>query len=160
LGIMENEYQQAPLPPPQGPIGQPGYNWQYNQELPEGTSGALGPQSSTPPVPPQMPPNVPPSHLPVQAPGEQDNTLIRPRRTAQFPPRYQEPIPDMGTSLGYGQGMEYQFFNPPQPSQPMPQLRMERLQQLRQQRLRRDRQHNRPNFTSLLRRPREGAIPS
>jgi putative peptidoglycan lipid II flippase len=65
----------------------------------------------------------------------------------------------MGTSLGYGQGMEYQFFNPPQPSQPMPQLRMERLQQLRQQRMRRDRQHSRPNLTSLLRRPKGEATP-
>jgi len=153
---MENEYQQAPLPPIQGPTGQPGYNWQYNQEQSGGTSGQ---QPSTPPVPPPMSPNVAPPQLPVQAPGEEDSTLIRPRHTTQFPPRYQEPIRDMGTSLGYGQGMEYQFFNPPQPSQPMPQLRMERLQQLRQQRLRRERQHNRPDLTSLLRRPRREANP-
>jgi len=65
----------------------------------------------------------------------------------------------MGTSLGYGQGMEYQFFNPPQPSQPMSQLRMERLQQLRQQRLRRERQHNRPDLSGLFHRPRGEANP-
>src|SRR5260370_24055442 len=106
-----------------------------------------------------MPFNVPPPHLPVQVPGGQDNTLIRPRRTAQFPPRYQDPISDMGTSLGYGQGMEYQFFNPPQPSQPMSQLRMERLQQLRQQRLRRERQHNRPDLSGLFHRPPGEANP-
>src|SRR5215468_2549507 len=90
---------------------------------------------------------------------EQDRTQLRPRRTAPLSPPYQEPIQDMGTSLGYGQGMEYQFFNPPQPSQPMPQLRMERLQQLRQQRMQRDRQHNRPFITSLLRRPKEEPPP-
>ena len=131
---MENEYQQAPLPPAQEHIGQPGYNWQYDQEQQGRTSGPLGQQSSTPPIPPQMSPNVPPPHSPVQLPGGQDSTQLRPRRTTPLSSRYQEPIRDMGTSLGYGQGMEYQFFNPPQPSQPMPQLRMERLQQLRQQR--------------------------
>lgn len=45
----------------------------------------------------------------------------------------------MGTSLGYGQGMEYQYFNAPQPSQPMPVLRETRLQQLRAERARRQR---------------------
>ncbi len=43
----------------------------------------------------------------------------------------------MGTTLGYGQGMEYQYFDPPQPSQPFAQLRQERLQQLREERMRR-----------------------
>lgn len=154
---MENEYQQAPLPPTQGQIGQPGYNWQYDQDQQGRISGPLGQQSSTPLVPPQMLPNGPLPYSPVPVPSGQDSTQLRPRRTVPLSPRYQEPIRDMGTSLGYGQGMEYQFFNPPQPSQPMPQLRMERLQQLRQQRMRRDRQHNRLNLTSLLRRPRGGA---
>src|SRR5437763_15166799 len=40
----------------------------------------------------------------------------------------------MGSSLGYGHGMEYQYFDAPQPSQPIRQLRRDRLQQLRQQR--------------------------
>jgi putative peptidoglycan lipid II flippase len=153
---MENEYQQAPQPSTQGQIGQPEYNWQYDQEQPERISGSLGQQPAISLVPPQMLPNVPLPHSPVPAtPGEQDSTQLRPRHTIPLSPRYQEPIRDMGTSLGYGQGMEYQFFNPPQPSQPMPQLRMERLQQLRQQRMQRDRQHNRPNLTSLLRRSTE-----
>src|SRR5260370_23443124 len=43
----------------------------------------------------------------------------------------------MGSSLGYGQGMEYQYFNAPQPSQPMPVLRQNRLQRLREERMRR-----------------------
>lgn len=50
---------------------------------------------------------------------------------------YQEPLLDMGSSLGYGQGMEYQYFNAPQPSQPLPMLRQTRLQQLRAERMRR-----------------------
>src|SRR5436853_2867748 len=43
----------------------------------------------------------------------------------------------MGSSLGYGQGMEYQYFDAPQPSQPIAQLRQDRLQQLREKRIRR-----------------------
>lgn len=157
---MENEYQQAPQPSTQRQVGQPGYNWQYDQEQPERISGSLGQQPATSLVPPQMLPNVPLPHSPVPAtPEEQDSTQLRPRRTIPLLPHYQEPIRDMGTSLGYGQGMEYQFFNPPQPSQPMPQLRMERLQQLRQQRMQRDRQHNRPNLTSLLRQSTESSPP-
>ncbi len=157
---MENEYQQAPQPSTQRQVGQPGYDWQYDQEQPERISGSLGQQPATSLVPPQMQPNVPLPHSPVPAtPEGQDSTQLRSRRTIPLLPHYQEPIRDMGTSLGYGQGMEYQFFNPPQPSQPMPQLRMERLQQLRQQRMQRDRQHNRPNLTSLLRRSTENAPP-
>jgi putative peptidoglycan lipid II flippase len=52
-------------------------------------------------------------------------------------PQYQEPIMDMGSSLGYGQGMEYQYFNAPQPSQSMAVLRQTRFQQLRAERMRR-----------------------
>jgi putative peptidoglycan lipid II flippase len=43
-------------------------------------------------------------------------------------------VPDMGSSLGYGQGMEYQYFDAPQPPQPIAQLRQDRLQQLREKR--------------------------
>ncbi len=46
-------------------------------------------------------------------------------------------VADMGSSLGYGQGMEYQYFDAPQPSQPIARLRQDRLQQLRQERNRR-----------------------
>jgi len=144
---MENEYQQMPPPPTHGPIGQAGNSEQDAHKQPIRISGSLEQRLAPPLVPPQMPPNVPPPYLPVQASGGPDSTQLRPRHIA---PRYQEPIQDMGTSLGYGQGMEYQFFNPPQPSQPMPQLRMERLQQLRQQRLRREQQHNQPDVTNHI----------
>jgi putative peptidoglycan lipid II flippase len=50
----------------------------------------------------------------------------------------------MGTSLGYGQGMEYQYSNAPQPSQPIAQLRQARLQQLREERMRRQQRRMQP----------------
>lgn len=53
-------------------------------------------------------------------------------------------VPDMGSSLGYGQGMEYQYFDAPQPSQPIRQLRRDRLQQLRLERSRRLQDPNYP----------------
>lgn len=56
----------------------------------------------------------------------------------------------MGTSLGYGQGMEYQYFDAPQPSQPMAQLRQERLQQLREERMRRQQRRMAPDITSIV----------
>lgn len=58
----------------------------------------------------------------------------------------------MGTSLGYGQGMEYQYFNAPQPSQPLPQLRQARLQQLREERMRNNQRRIKPDITALLQR--------
>jgi putative peptidoglycan lipid II flippase len=91
------------------------------------------------PQPPGMPhniPTLPPQNLPAQPP---------------VSPSYTEPM-DMGTTLSFGQGMDYQYFEVPQPSQAMPQLRMERLQQLRQERLRRDVQHARPDITTLIKR--------
>jgi putative peptidoglycan lipid II flippase len=59
-------------------------------------------------------------------------------------------LPDMGSSLGYGQGMEYQFYDAPQPSQPMAQLRQERLQQLREERMRRQQRHIRPDASTIM----------
>jgi putative peptidoglycan lipid II flippase len=53
----------------------------------------------------------------------------------------------MGTTLGYGQGMEYQYVDVPQPSQPMVQLRQERLQQLREERMRRQQRRGQPDVT-------------
>jgi putative peptidoglycan lipid II flippase len=58
----------------------------------------------------------------------------------------------MGTSLGYGQGMEYQYFNAPQPSQPLPQLRQARLQQLREERMRNQQRRMNPDITSQIKR--------
>jgi putative peptidoglycan lipid II flippase len=134
---MDRESQQPPLPsqPPVEPqIAQNPVGWQYDQEQP----GAAPRRPAPPLVPPQ---NVPPLG-PKQYPSGQLNV----------PARYSEPVADMGTTLGYGQGMEYQYFDIPQPSQPMPKLRMERLQQLRQERLRRDVQHARPDITTFVRR--------
>ena len=73
----------------------------------------------------------------------------------QLPPQYQQPVQDMGNSLGYGQGMEYQYYNAPQPSQPMAQLRQARLQQLREERMRRQQQRMQPaksGIASLIQR--------
>lgn len=55
----------------------------------------------------------------------------------------------MGSSLGYSQGMEYQYFNAPQPSQPLPVLRQTRLQQLRAERMRRQ-QGGQRDLTNLI----------
>ncbi|MBV8694498.1 MAG: murein biosynthesis integral membrane protein MurJ [Chloroflexi bacterium] len=109
---MTNEGQQPPLPS-QG-IPSDYSSWQYDQEQAEGEP------------PPQL---VLPLHQPP--------SLVPPDGSPPLPARYQESIHDMGTSLGYGQGMEYQYLNAPQPSQPIPQLHQERLQQLRAERLRR-----------------------
>ena len=132
---MDSERQHRPPQQPV-PLTSTDNNWQYDQNGP-----AYTPRPSKPVIPPYQPP--------LQQQGDAYN---QPGPNKPLPPRYQEPIADMGTSLGYGQGMEYQYFDVPQPSQPMPQLRMERLQQLRQERMRRDRQHNRPDLTSIIKR--------
>ena len=123
---MGNEGLQQP-PPLQGQPGQqkPYYGWQYDQDQPD----SLEQQQQAPVVPPQ-PIHPPQQQYPInpsQAPGTPPQTH----------PHYQQPVQDMGTSLGYGQGMEYQYVNAPQPSQPLPQLRQARLQQLREDRMRR-----------------------
>ncbi len=113
-GTVGNEGQQAPLPQQGQPEQQPPdyYGWQYDQDHPAMDAQ----QSAEPPHAPQQPIRI----------------------NGVFPSaRFQEPIADMGTTLGYNQGSEYQYFNAPQPSQPMAQLRQERLQQLREERMRR-----------------------
>jgi len=70
----------------------------------------------------------------------------------------------MGTSLGLGQGTEYQFFNAPQPTQGIPMLRQARLQQLREERMRRQQRRMKPDVTSMIsfkgkQRPPEGRLP-
>lgn len=123
---MGNEGQQAPLPQ-QGQNGQSPdyYGWQYDQDRP----GMAAPQPAVPPRAPQQPVRV----------------------NGVYPSaRYQEPIADMGTTLGYNQGNEYQYFNAPQPSQPMAQLRQERLQQLREERLRRQQRRMGPDITVAI----------
>lgn len=68
----------------------------------------------------------------------------------QLPARYQQPIADMGSSLGYGQGMEYQYLDATQPSQSIPMLRQSRLQQLREERMRNQQRRMKPNISNLI----------
>lgn len=164
---MGNEGQYRPLPQqgvPDQPQGY--YGWQYEQDqndpiappapalpsqpLPFGQAqppvlpaqgqfrslGSYGTPSGSP-----MQPPMPSGYLeqPPMASGPlmqpPSGYLAQPQRPV--PPQYQEPLLDMGASLGYGQGMEYQYFNAPQPSQPMAVLRQTRFQQLRAERMRR-----------------------
>ncbi len=146
---MGNEGQQSPLPEQGAPEQQGFYGWQYDQ----GNAREGGQQSSAVPPSPQpyhmpsgplQPPAPPASQPPMYPPSEQSG------RRPNLPPGYQDHIPDMGTSLGYGQGMEYQFFDTPQPSQPMPQLRIERLQQLREERMRRQQRRMKSDITTVI----------
>ncbi len=118
-----------------------------------------------PPAAPPQPPMYPPQQQSPAGPPPQ-----RPMNPPQAPgghqppqrPQYQEPILDMGSSLGYGQGMEYQYFNAPQPSQSIPMLRQARLQQLREDRMRRQQRRMQQDITSLIKRkggqPPSGAL--
>ncbi|WP_376795151.1 murein biosynthesis integral membrane protein MurJ [Thermogemmatispora sp.] len=122
----------------------PYYGWQYDQEQlgagAAGTTGANVPPASLPPQQPVYPPQVPSGG----------------RVGAQMGRLYQQEeqhLPDMGGSLGYGQGMEYLYANVPQPSQPLPALRQARLQQLREERLRRQqRRVQQPDLSELIQR--------
>lgn len=138
---MGNEGQQSPLPE-QGASGQQElYGWQYDQEHSrEDSQPPPSPRSAQQsPLPrPQAPQS--PAHPPSEGSGRQPDLR----------PDYQAPIPDMGTSLGYGQGMEYQYFDTPQPSQPMAQLRLERLQQLREERMRRQQRRMKSDITTVI----------
>src|SRR5579859_827123 len=100
-----NEEQQAP--PPEREAPQEYYGWQYDQddatEVFQRPSGKTPPQHMQPSLPPQpspIYPTVPPQQSPVYPP------VANPLRAPQLPAQYQEPIQDMGTSLGYGQGID------------------------------------------------------
>ena len=130
---MENEGQQGPLSD-QRPSEQQGYyGWQYDQDAtevrPPSPSGA--PPRSFPPLS-----GRPPQKYPSQAPDPQQ-TRVPSKYQQHYQERSQQPVQDMGMTLGFGQGTENQFFDVPQPSQPMAQLRQDRLQQLREERMRR-----------------------
>jgi putative peptidoglycan lipid II flippase len=148
---VANEGQKPPSTGQEAPAQQGFYGWQYDQD----DEGQEQQPPAIPPVwsyePPQPPAQPLPPPVPVQPPV---NPLPPPTpggRQSQLRLQYQEPIRDMGTSLGYGQGMEYQYFDTPQPSQPIAQLRQERLQQLREERMRRQqRRMGGPDITSLL----------
>ncbi len=146
---MGNEGQQPPPGGQEAPGQQRYYGWQYDQDSadegapqqPPGVSPVWSYEQQSP-QPPQPPPVQPPAY-PQQANGQGV-------RQPPLRPQYQEPIQDMGTSLGYGQGMEYRYFDTPQPSQPIAQLRQERLQQLREERMRRQQRRIGPDITGLI----------
>jgi putative peptidoglycan lipid II flippase len=63
---------------------------------------------------------------------------------------YPDPLYDLGSSLGYGQGMESRYFDAPQPSQPIQMIRQERLQQLREERMRRQQRRMPADLTGYI----------
>lgn len=188
--IVENEGQYPPLPRPGGPEQTQSsyYGWQYEQDQ---SGGSASVEPLLPDVPPQSLPQVSGASSASLAPSQAQfrslraysmpsGPLVLPSgplptpsqplapplqpgdQEAPLPSQYQEPLLDMGSSLGYGQGMEYQYFNAPQPSQPLPMLRQTRLQQLRAERMRRQ-QGGQRDQSGVLRggqSQREGARPS
>jgi putative peptidoglycan lipid II flippase len=155
--MVGNEGQQ-PLHEQGGAGQEPYYGWQYDQGLAEESQSPpaipQSPQTYLPPQQAQQPEqNRPPLTIPPVPPVQQHSPSFTPGR-------YQQPIPDMGTSLGYGQGMEYQYFETPQPSQPMARLRQDRLQQLREERLRRQQRRLQGDITTLISRKDVGRTPS
>src|SRR5215831_18126377 len=142
---LGNEGLQPPLPMQGQPEEQkPYYGWQYDQDQPDPS----GQQQQAPIIPPQ-PDNPPQQQFPVDPNPQQAQEIQQ-----QMSQQYQQPVQDMGTSLGYGQGMEYQYVNTPQPSQPLPQLRQARLQQLREDRMRRQQRRMQPDSPSFFARLR------
>ena len=141
---MGNEGKQPPLPPEQGSSQQQGYyGWQYDQDETE-----VRPPSTSPS----------PHHLFLSPQQNQSSEYAEQTHEASplnAPPqqpqqRYQQPIQDMGMTLGFGQGTEYQYFEVPQPSQPIAQLRQERLQQLREERMRRQQRRMGGDVTTIF----------
>jgi len=154
-----NEGQYRPLPPQGTPEQQqqPYYGWQYDQD--EQSAPPMPPAAPSQPLPPgqSLPPASPaqsqfrslrafgspsgPLSTPfgplVQPPYQQPAPPPYQQPQQAVPPQYQQPLLDMGASLGYGQGLEYQYGNTPQPSQPIPMLRQDRLQRLRAERMHR-----------------------
>ena len=136
---MGNEGLQPPLPAQGQPAQQkPYYGWQYDQDQ----TDPLEHQQQASVESPQ-PDYSPQQQYPINP---QQNEGLPP----QVPQQYNQPVQDMGTSLGYGQGMEYQYVNTPQPSQPLPQLRQARLQQLREDRMRRQQRRMKSDSPSFF----------
>ena len=130
---MERKEEQAPLPEQGKPEQQGYFGWQYDNE-------DQGDQIGLEPLPPVALPRLFLPHLSRQ--------LGQSSQVSKYPAQHPEesrlpspsqgdyrPVQDMGTSLGYGQGMAHQYFDAPQPSQPIAKLRQERLQRLREDRL-------------------------
>ena len=126
---MGNAGPPSPSQPEREPQEQGYYGWQYDQEHPEMNS--------------EQSPSIHPVH-PVFS-GRDTSS-----EQSSLPENYQNPIADMGSSLGYGQGMAHQYFDAPQPSQPIAQLRQERLQHLREDRMRRQQRRMGPDITTAI----------
>ena len=148
---MGNEGQFTPWPPDGVPEQQqqPYYGWQYDEQdapapvEPPGSAITSQPLPSVQGLPAASPAQSSFRTLrsyglpsgPLSVPDMSSGPLSQPHMPV--PPAYQQPLLDMGSSLGYGQGMEYQYMNAPQPSQPMPVLRPSRLELLRAERMNR-----------------------
>jgi putative peptidoglycan lipid II flippase len=158
-----NEGRQSSLPE-QGSDQQAGYGWQYDQDD-DATAASVGTPSSLDPLHTHSPQPLPPSAQTPIAPDHSSNTLnpaspqIQQGRQISLPATYEKPLYDMGTSLGYGQGMEYQFSDAPQPFHPMEHLRQERLQQLREERMRRQQRRIRSDLSTLFSGKKKAAEP-
>ena len=181
MSSVGNEGQQPPQQPPEQKGQQGYYGWQYDQQAPQVGGMPQPPAAGQPPLPPpnQLSPLIPPDQqvpgYPPPYPGQQ-SPAQNPQGYPPYPgqqspaqnpqsyappyagnqptpmPQYQQPIPDMGSTLGYSQGMEYQYYNASQPSQPIEVLRQARLQQLREDRMRGKQRRLQPGGTSILQR--------
>src|SRR5581483_4849429 len=100
-----NEGQQPPLPGQEAPGQQEYYGWQYDQndsEVAEQSPSMPPPQTISPrpsqPLPQPSQPLPPPQQYSPAYPPPSTQAPYQP----QVPERYQQPIQDMGTTLGYG----------------------------------------------------------
>src|SRR5204863_4397254 len=122
--------------PEQGrPEQQKYFGWQYDNE-------DQGDQIGLEPLPPIVLPRLFLPHLSRQLrqSSQSSKDPAQHPEGAQLPSPPQadyQPVQDMGTSLGYGQGMAHQYFDAPQPSQSIAKLRQDRLLRLREVRLQR-----------------------
>ena len=126
---MEHKEQQAPLPEQRKAAQQAYSSWQYDND-------DQGDQLGLEPLPSIALPRLLLPHLSRQLRQSSQASKYSDRDQLPRPPAADyQPVQDMGTSLGYGQGMAHPYFDAPQPSQPIAQLRQDRLQQLREERL-------------------------
>jgi putative peptidoglycan lipid II flippase len=151
---VENDAPQSPLPEQGGAKQQEYYGWQYDQddatEVIQPRSAAPQPRVSSQPLPNAY--NPPPS-LSSSPPTSSKGA------GAQNDVLYPDPLYDLGSSLGYGQGMESRYFDAPQPSQPIEMVRQERLQQLREERMRRQQRRMPADMTGYVARGKKAGLP-
>jgi putative peptidoglycan lipid II flippase len=151
---VENDAPQSPLPEQGRAEQQEYYGWQYDQddvtEVIQPRNGAAPyPRVSSQPLPNTYNPPPLPSSSPTLPEGPEA------RNDALYP----DPLYDLGSSLGYGQGMESRYFDAPQPSQPIEMVRQERLQQLREERMRRQQRRMAADLTGYVARGKKAGLP-